>query len=229
MPACGEGVRRAPLGSGVAALALALAILPAWGCASRPAPPGPGEARGFVPDLRGQRVLVLPVQLHAGIPDGTPADAELAHALRTHGHDVGWVFPPEVDELLARSPGVSALIRELPVGVFLRAEVERIGDPLYGDLRRLSALTGAGMALIPVELRRMEAGSYRITAALVSLRSGRVNWQGVVEGDVRVEADPAALASAAERLARAVLPLGWGGTLEPALAAGPMTPEIRSR
>ena len=208
MPACGEGVRRAPVGFGPVALALMLAVLPVWGCASRPGPPGPGEFRGVVPDLRGQRVLVLPVQLRGSVPDGPLADAELAHALRTLGQGVGWVFPPEVDELLARSPGVSALIRELPVGVFLRAEVERIGDPLYGDLRRLSALTGAGIALIPVELRYSEAGAYRITAALVSLRSGRVDWQGVVEGDVRAEEDPAALASAAEKLARAVLPFG---------------------
>jgi hypothetical protein len=113
-----------------------------------------------------------------------------------------------MDDRLARSPGVSARIRDLPVGVFLRAEVERIGDPLYGDLRRLSALTGAGLALIPVELRYADVGAYRITAALVSLRSGRVNWLGVVEGEAGVADDPGALASAAERLARAVLPFG---------------------
>jgi hypothetical protein len=136
------------------------------------------------------------------------ADDELNHALRTLGQGVEWIFPPEMDALLARSPGASARIRDLPVRVFLQAEVERIGDPLYGDLRRLSALTGAGLALIPVELRYSEAGAYRITAALVSLRSGRVNWVGVVEGDSRGADDPGALASVAERLARAVVPLG---------------------
>jgi hypothetical protein len=136
------------------------------------------------------------------------ADEEFAHAFRTLGQGVEWIFPPEMDALLSRSPGVSARIRDLPVRVFLQADVERIGDPLYGDLRRLSALTGAGLALIPVELRYSEAGAYRITGALVSLRSGRVNWLGVVEGDVRGAADPGALASVVERLARAVVPLG---------------------
>jgi hypothetical protein len=203
-----EGMGRAPGRSGLAALAFMLVALPAWGCASRPGPPGPGEARGLLPDLRGQRVLVLPIQLRGGVPDGALADAELAHALRALGQGVDWVLPPEMDDRLARSPGVSARIRDLPVGVFLRAEVERIGDPLYGDLRRLSALTGAGLALIPVELRYADVGAYRITAALVSLRSGRVNWLGVVEGEAGVADDPGALASAAERLARAVLPFG---------------------
>jgi len=121
---------------------------------------------------------------------------------------VTWVFPPDVDEILTRSPGVSARIRDLPVGVFLRTEVERIGDPLYGELRRLSALTGAGVALIPVELRFAEDGAYRMTAALVALRSGMVNWLGVVEGEEGPAKDPGALASVADRLARAILPFG---------------------
>jgi hypothetical protein len=205
----GDEVKRTvPVRQVLAVLAFLVAIVPAWGCASRAAPPGPGEARGILPDLRGQRILVLPVQLRAGVPEGIQVDDELNHALRSLGQGVEWIFPPEMDALLARSPGASARIRDLPVRVFLQAEVERIGDPLYGDLRRLSALTGAGLALIPVELRYSEAGAYRITAALVSLRSGRVNWVGVVEGDSRGADDPGALASVAERLARAVMPLG---------------------
>jgi hypothetical protein len=205
----GDEVKRTvPVRQVLAVLAFLVAIVPAWACASRAAPPGPGEARGILPDLRGQRILVLPVQLRAGVPEGIQVDDELNHALRTLGQGVEWIFPPEMDALLARSPGASARIRDLPVRVFLQAEVERIGDPLYGDLRRLSALTGAGLALIPVELRYSEAGAYRITAALVSLRSGRVNWVGVVEGDSRGADDPGALASVAERLARAVMPLG---------------------
>jgi hypothetical protein len=199
---------RYPMRGGMVVAYFLTALLPTLGCASRGGPPGPGEARGFLPDLRGQRVLVLPVQLRAGVPEGMQADEELAHAFRTLGQGVEWIFPPEMDALLSRSPGASARIRDLPVRVFLQADVERIGDPLYGELRRLSALTGAGLALIPVELRYSEAGAYRVTGALVSLRSGRVNWLGVVEGDVRGAADPGALASVAERLARAVVPPG---------------------
>jgi len=208
MLAVEEGMRGIPGRSGAVLLGLLLMVVYAWGCASRPSPPGPGEARGVLPDLRGQRVLVLPVQLRDGLPHEALADAELAYALRTVGPAVEWIFPPDIDALLARSPGVSASIRDLPVGVFLRAEVRRIGDPLYGDLRRLSTLTGAGMAVIPVELRYSDVGAYRITAALVSLRSGHVDWFGVVEGEVGLAEDPGALASATERLARALLPFG---------------------
>jgi hypothetical protein len=152
-------------------------------------------------------VLVLPVQLREGVPTDATVDEELSYALRARGSRVQWVFPPEVEAALRRSPGVQARTRDLPVGVFLQAEVRRIGDPLFGDLRRLTVLTGSELALIPVELRYAEGG-FRLTAALVNARDGRVAWLGVVQGSVLSPEAPEALASVADALARTLLPLG---------------------
>jgi hypothetical protein len=152
--------------------------------------------------------MVLPVQLQSGVPQGLPADLELAHALRTRGEGVSWVFPPEIDEILGRSPGVSAQTRGLPVQMFLQAEVNRVGDPLFGQLLRMAGLTGADVALIPVELKYGPDGFFSIAVALIGTRTGRVSWYGVVGGNPGGVDDPAALASAADRLARALLPFG---------------------
>ena len=186
----------------------ALALLLAWNCGPPPAPPGPGESRGAIPDLRGGTVMVFPVQLRTGVSQGILADSELAHALRSRGEGVTWVFPPEMDRILQRSPGIPAQIRGLPVRVFLQAEVNRVGDPLYGHLLRLAGLTGADVALIPVELKYGEDAAYLIAATLIATSSGRVIWYGVMEGDSGEAQSPAALASVAEMLARALLPFG---------------------
>lgn len=186
---------------------LLVAAMALGGCASSRRPLQPGEGRGNLPDLRGQQVLVLPVQLQEGVPQGVEADFELAHALRSLGTQTQWDFPPDLERALRRNPGVNAPMRDLPVGFFLVAEVDRIGDPLYGDIRRLAALTGADVALLPIELRYGAEGAYRLTAALISVRTGRVGWFGVVEGAPGGSEDPAALATVADALARAVLRL----------------------
>jgi hypothetical protein len=103
---------------------------------------------------------------------------------------------------------VPARIRDLPVQIFLQAEVNRVGDPLFGHLIRLRGLTGADVALIPVELRYAEVGSYQLAAALLDTRSGRVFWYGVVQGEPGAAEDISALASVSEALARVILPLG---------------------
>ena len=185
-----------------------LALLLAWSCGSPPAPPGPGESRGAVPDLRGFTVMVFPVQLKAGVPQGVLPDPELAHALRARGEGVTWFFPPEMEDLLERSPSVRAQISGLPVQVFLQAEVNRVGESLFGPIVRLAGLTGADVALIPVELKYGEDGTYVISAALIATRTGRVSWYGVLEGDPGEAQNPGTLASVAERLARALLPFG---------------------
>ena len=91
---------------------------------------------------------------------------------------------------------------------FSQAEVERVGDPLYGDIRRLTALTGSDIALIPVELRFTAEGAFRLTSAILNPTTGRVLWFGVVEGGAGGVEEPGTLASVADALARTLLPLG---------------------
>lgn len=190
----------------VTRLALAAAAVIAAGCAGRAPAPEPGASQGTPPDLRGSRVMVLPVQDGAAVQGDI--DAEIGFALGDRGEGVTWVLPGRLQEAVDRSPGLGARVRGLPVGIFSSAEVRRVGDPLYGDLRRLGSLVDADAALIPVRawVAPGEGGErILLSAALIQVRTGRVLWFGVVEGDVREPGDPGALASAVERLARTLL------------------------
>ena len=91
-----------------------------------------------------------------------------------------------------------------------RKRVARLMDPMFGYLRRLAALTGGRLALIPVEVRHRAStperpGAVEVVAALVDAETGRVAWFGVVEGEASEGGSPRALASAADALARLLL------------------------
>lgn len=151
--------------------------------------------------------MVLPVQENRGVP-GDP-DAELAFGIKEHGAGVDWVFPPELERALSRSPGLQTSAHGLPVAMFEEAEVRRVGDPLYGQLRRLAALVDAQVAFVPVratlETDSTGARAVRLSAALIQVRTGRVLWFGVAQGDAGAAEDPRALASTVDRLARTLL------------------------
>lgn len=178
-------------------------------CGSRTSPPPePGSSRGVPPDLRGRTVMLYPVQQLLGVPGD--ADAELFFGLGSRSSEVSWVPPAELDRALARSPALQARTRGLPVGQFLAAEVLRIGDPLFGEVYRLSALVNAQAAFLPVraELVRNpdeDDPRVRITVALVETRTGRVGWFAILEGDPHPENDPRLLASAVDEVARSLL------------------------
>lgn len=183
------------------------------GCARAAAPPSPADPTGPIPDLRGQRVMLFPVQSLRGV--GPALDAELAFALEGRGGGVDWVAPEEMSGASRTSPGMDVRLSGLPVGMFLQGEVRRVGDPLLGYLLRMGALVDAELAFLPVEARyRPAAGDVlsgvEIAAALVAVRSGQVLWFGVVEGAPGDADDPRSLASAAEALSRRVLPIGGG-------------------
>lgn len=188
-----------------------VAVVVASACGSKTtAPPQPGETNLVAPDLRGSSVLLLPVQTVFGVR-GDP-NAELAYALKETGREVDWIEEEAVTNALRRAPGVDARTRGLPVGQFLMAEVNRIGDPLYGQLRRLSAMVDADWVLLPVaatfEANQAVEGStprVRLTAALIQARSGRVYWFGIEEGGDFEQDDPRGLASAVESVARSLL------------------------
>ena len=134
-------------------------------------------------------------------------DAELVFALTARGEGVDWMVPDELRELLRRSPGLDAPLEGLPVGVFLGTVVDRIGDPIYGVLRRLNALTGVPIALIPVRAHYRpgaspESGAAEVAVAVLQSQTGRVIWFGVVEGTTGAADDPAVVASAMDELAK---------------------------
>lgn len=186
-----------------------LAAVSLGGCVHRHAPPPePGTSRGTPPDLRGVSVMVFPVQRSTGVPGDL--DAEVAFGLHSWGPDVAWILPAELQDALDRSPSLGSRIRGLDITAFGVGEVRRIGDPLYGNLRRLASVVDGQVALIPLQASLVAdtagAGTaVALSATLIDVRSGRVLWFGVVKGDARESADAGALASAADALARTLL------------------------
>ena len=185
-----------------------LAAVMTFGCAGTAPAPSAGDSQGIIPDLRGRRVMVFPVQLRGGVPGD--ADPEIVFALRNKSTEVAWIFSDELEAVVERSPAVDTAVRGLPVGVFLGAEVRRIGDPLWGQLLRLGALTNSDIALIPVVVRPGALGAggtsvVEIVATILNVRTGRVIWFGVVAGRPGSVADFGSVASAVEELAETLL------------------------
>lgn len=208
-PRRGHGALRA--GGALSALLLVAA------CASGGERPDEGPAFGGVPALAGVRVMVFPVQAQPGVAGD--ATREMVFALGAAPH-VRWLAPDDLRAALRGSPSLDVELTGLPVGVFLQREVRRVGDPLYGVLRRLAALTDGEVAMIPLQVRHRAAevdpvasappgpGHLEVVATLVSPRNGRVFWTGVVAGAPGAADDPAALASAMEALVDRLAPTG---------------------
>lgn len=189
--------------TGVLALAIAA-------CSSNAAPPTPQESMAAPPpSLVGATVMVLPAQHGPGggvAAEPVPGlDAEIAFWLSERAPRVQWVFPDELERILARSPSLEIDIHALAVSSFHRAEVRNIGDPLFGNLNALGALTNARAALVPVAAGWSRdstgTGKVRASLALIDNRTGRVIWFGVAEGEPGPEGSREAAATAAESIA----------------------------
>lgn len=182
----------------------------AAGCASSAAPPTAQESMASPPpSLTGATVMVLPAQ-HGpggGISDEpVPGlDAEISFWLSDRARRVDWVFPDALERILARSPSLDIDIHALAVSAFHRAEVRNIGDPLFGNLNALGALTNARAALVPVAAAWSSdstgIGRVRVNLALIDNRTGRVIWFGQAEGRPGAEGSREVAASAAESIA----------------------------
>lgn len=162
---------------------------------AKPQPPVANRISA-APDLSNMGVLVLPV--HPGAVPAAPVtapgevrldgvndlDAEIMYWLRERGGAVRWVFPDAIERMLSRTPALNVKPRALDVAIFRRARVERIGDPLFGDLKRLASVLDARFALVPVAAEYKPA-SNRIESAfaLIDTTFGDVVWFGVLAGD----------------------------------------------
>jgi hypothetical protein len=201
-------------------LGLGLVLVLAGACGGgkvgpRAAPPAPTAASA--PALRGATVMVFPVQ-NGSVPspdasarhfpaDRAAVDAELAYWFKQHGSVARWLLPETIDRTIARSPTLNIEVRNLAVGAFQRAQVKRIGDPLFGDLARLAAVLSANVAVIPVAAEYIGADAasavLTIATAVIDPTDGDVIWFGVIAGTEQGAAGGAAIASAAQAFAGA--------------------------
>lgn len=192
-------------------------------CSSSPAPPAADTQQQAFPDIGGQRVMLLPVQqvvpaisppesadtmrppLALSVESLRAIEAELSYWMPEHAHRVQWVLPEAVERAASGSAALQISVRDLSVRDFQRARLERIGDPLYGDLRRIGAVTDARLAFLPIGAVWIPelggSGRVHIAAALIDTVGGRVLWYGVAASSPGDRNDPGVAASAARALA----------------------------
>jgi hypothetical protein len=195
-------------------LSLLLIALAACSSARREAPPVPASTPP--PVLIGQTVMVFPVQ-HGFVPvsdstvqhytiDTGSLDSELSYWLPQSAANVRWVLPATIQRSITRSPTLAIDIQNLEVSSFRRGQVKRIGDPLFGDLRKLASVLDARIAVIPVAseaVGKTPADSrVQIATAVIDAMSGDVIWFGIHEA-TETGHEQAGLASAAQVFARA--------------------------
>jgi len=139
------------------------------------------------------------------MPDRAALDAEIAYWLKQN-NKTRWFLGDQIDRALERSPGLDVHPRELAVGIFQRGMVERIGDPLFGDIRKLAAVFDANVAVLPVGAEYVgasrETARLQIATALIAMDAD-VKWFGIIEGTESGVDSQAAIASAAQAFARA--------------------------
>jgi hypothetical protein len=193
--------------------ATAVAALAVTACAgraqssARPAPP-PKPPQAVAPmDLAGQKVLVLPTQAVAGIPQRRDdVTNEVLFALGERTDRVEWISPERLRSALRTAPGYAESPDALPADAFRHHNERYIINPLAGLVRRYSALMDARLVLIIHGAQWLpapagaEGGMIRISATMVEARTGNVVWWGDADGQVRPEPDSAALATAAASL-----------------------------
>lgn len=135
-------------------------------------------------------------------------ESELSYWLTGRTPRTRWVTPESVVRAAAGAPALAVRPRELPVQDFLRASLQSIGDPLYGDLRKLGILVDARVALLPIGAVWVPelggGGRVHIAAALIDTFGGNVLWYGVVAGDTGSRSDAGTAASAAQALAQVI-------------------------
>ncbi len=200
-----------------------LALLLTGACSTaHPQMPTPAKVQRRAPDLGGAKVMVFPVQGSGlgggGVGTGAAAplrpvpvvlDAEIATALAARG-GARWVQARDIERMLARTPSLEIDIHGLAVASFRRAALDMIGDPLYGDLRRIGSIFDAQYALVPVTAAYVPqadgTGRIEIAAALIDTSGADVLWYGVAAGDNGAAGDSAVVASAARKLAQLIAP-----------------------
>jgi hypothetical protein len=155
-------------------------------------------------------VMLLPAQSGMGEPVAG-LDAELAFFLAEQAPRVQWVSSDVVKRRAANSRSINVHPEALSVSQFASAQIRRIGDPLWGDLRLLGEVVNARYAVLPfaagyTKVAATQNVRVEIGAALIDTGNGNVLWIGYAAGDAGPQDSPSLAASAARALARKFAP-----------------------
>jgi hypothetical protein len=107
-------------------------------------------------------------------------DSVLGEALQTRGPEAKWMLPAELRRIARRAPGVVTDPDQMGQATMRFGGFKKVPDPLFGNLRSLSALTDSRFVMIPAAFRFVQtAGGVRVeaTLVLVDARSGDIPWR----------------------------------------------------
>jgi hypothetical protein len=189
---------------------------------------GPAETvpAGGLGMLRGETVLVLPVQYVQRVPGGwiggasneaeaaRQADTELAFALNERGGRAVWVLPEQQLRTLQRRPSVDIDPEALSADEARSEGVDLVDvkDPLRSEIRMLAALFDCRYAILPLEIgyevdEKSQTGYLGILTMLIDTRRAQVLWSGVIaESGDQPPASAGAMATLAQRWADVISP-----------------------
>jgi hypothetical protein len=176
------------------------------GCSSHkradttPQPAAPLPTAG----LAGQQVVVFPLTLiaadeHLGWEKPlTPrqaaldrADSVIGDMLTARSPEVTWVLPPALRQAARRGIGMTTDPDHMATSLLRSPSLRRLPDPLWSQMRTLTALAGDRYVLVPASLIFVvgEAGQGRaeLTLVLADVRTGAIGWRTVANAEA---ADP---------------------------------------
>jgi hypothetical protein len=147
-----------------------------------------GDSTGPLPELEPRRAALL-----------QEANAALDTAVRLTGRGVTWMGLEEQRHASRRNPTLGIDPDQFATSYLLGSTVDRIPDPLWGQVRTLGAITGARFAVVPAAVRIAGAAG-TLTASYImvvaDVRTGAVMFRARATGRPMATAE-AALASAA--------------------------------
>ncbi len=198
-------VPRSPFPAGVAAhrlvadwrLLAAMGVLSCGGSHSAPAtgapaPPAPLPTAG----ISGQRVVVYPLTLVAAddrlgwtaalSPRRVAldrADSLIGDALTSRAPEVTWVLPPALRQAARRNAPVTTDPDQMATSLLRGRAMQKLPDPLWSQMRSLTAMAGERYALVPASLVFFTApeggGRAELTVVLADVRTGAIGWRTV--------------------------------------------------
>ena len=164
--------------------------------AQTPAHPVPTQG------LAGQEVAVIPLTLLAIDPaaqtdtlfapyrDRRPAlsraDSIIGEAFVGRGPEVKWILPPALRKIARRAPGIVDDPDQMGQALLRSPKMRDVPDPLRASLRKLTAVAGGRVAMVPAALgfTREPDGRVRAELSLVAAdtRSGKIVWRSIAVG-----------------------------------------------
>lgn len=204
-------------------VAIGSACALATACAGGAAETVPSTGFGI---LRGEAVLILPVQYVQRVPGGwiggasneaeaaRLADTELAFALTERGGRATWVMPEQQKRTLQRRPSIDVDPEALSADEARREGVDLVDvkDPLRSEIRMLAALFDCRYAIMPLNVgyeqdEKSQTGYLGILTFLIDTRRAQVLWSGVIANpSEEPPASAGAMAALAQRWADAISP-----------------------